>query len=167
MVNKLTLTFLILFSFLITIYPSKKEKTNLFDYCFSLEKLLVRNSVEKSRNVSKKFKNFAKDISSFGINNTKGALANKIIDQYKNSKKFFIITFVPNQFYCLAGYFIEEFNPGTFQSVFYHESKKRINEYIDIKKETDEFIKEINSDYKSIKKGADEFIRDINLKECF
>ena len=163
MFNKLTLTFLIIFSFLITtIYPSKKEKTNLFDYCFSLEKLLVRNSVEKSQNVSKNVKNLAKDISSLGINNTKGALANKVIDQYKNSKKSYIINFVPNQFYCLAGYFIEKVNPGIFQSIFYKESKKRINEYINLKKETDEFIKDINSEYKSLKKEANEFIQDIN-----
>ena len=152
MLNKLTLTFLILSCFFITIYPSKKENTNLFDYCFSLEKLLARNSVEKSKNLSKKFKNYAKDISSFGINNTKGILANKIINQYKNSKKFFVITIIPNRFYCLAGYIIEDLNPGTFQSIFYEKSKKRINEYKSIKKEANELIEGINSEYKSIKK---------------
>ena len=35
---------------------------------------------------------------------TKGTFANMIIDQYKNSKNLFIISFFPNKIYCLAGY---------------------------------------------------------------
>ena len=152
MFKKLLLTFFLLFSSFITIYPSKKENTNLIDYCYSLEKILSRNSVEKSKNVSKKYKTFAKDITLFSTKKTKGALVNKMINQYKTSKKSFIITFVPNKFYCLAGYWIEEVNPGTFQSIFYEKSKQRINQYKDMKKEVDDFIKDINSEYKSIKK---------------
>ena len=152
MFKNLILTFFLVFSSLITIYPSKKENTNLIDYCYSLEKILSRNSVEKSKNVSKKYKNFAKDITSFGTNKTKGKLVNKMINQYKTSKNSFINTFLPNEFYCLAGYWIEEVNPGTFQSIFYEKSKERINQYKDIKKEVDDFIKDINSEYKSIKK---------------
>ena len=152
MFKKFTLTFFLIFSSFITIYPSKKENTNLIDYCFSLEKVLFRNSLEKSNNLSKNFKTFSKDISLFGIDKTKGALVNKIIDQYKTSKKLFIVTIVPNQFYCLGGYWIEELNPGTFQSIFYEKSKQRINQYKDIKKEADKLIKGINSEYKSIKK---------------
>ena len=152
MLKKLLLTFFLIFISFITIYPSKKENTNLIEYCFSLEKVLFKNSLEKSKNISRKFKTFAKDITLFGANKTKGALVNKIIDQYKASKKLFIITIVPNQFYCLAGYWIEKINPGTFQSIFYEKSKQRINEFKDIKKESDEFIKDFNLDYKYIKK---------------
>ena len=152
MYKKLLLTFIFLFSSYITIYPSKKENTNLFDYCYSFEKILSRNSVGKSRDFLKKSNPYAKDITLFGINKTKGALAHKIIDQYKNSKKIFIVTFIPNQFYCLAGYWIEEIKPGTFKSIFIETSKKKINEYKNIKKEVDSFIKDINSEYKSIKK---------------
>ena len=123
----------------------------MFNYCYSLEKIISINSVDKSKNLSNEFKPFAKDISLFGSNKSKGALANKIIDQYKNSKKLFIITFVPNQIYCLAGYWIEMLNPGTFKSIFYEKSKQKINEYQKIKKEVDEFIKNINSENKSIK----------------
>jgi len=47
--------------------------------------------LEKSNNLSNNFKPFAKDITLFGTKKTKGTLANKIIDQYKNSKKLFII----------------------------------------------------------------------------
>ena len=152
MYKKLLFTFFLLFSSLITIYPSKKEDTNLFEYCYSFEKILSRNSIDKSKNLSKKFKPFAKDISLFGTNKTKGSLVSKIIDQYKTSKKLFILTFVPNQIYCLTGYWIEEVNPGTFKSIFYEKSKQKINEYKDIQKDVDTFIKDINSEYKSIKK---------------
>ena len=152
MYKKLLFTFFLIFGPLITFYPSKKEDTNLFDYCYSFEKILSRNSIEKSKNLSNKFKPFAKDITLFGTNKTKGSLANKIINQYKASKKLFIITFVPNQIYCLAGYWIEEVNPGTFKSIFYEKSKEKINEYKDIKIEVDKFINDINSEYKSIKK---------------
>ena len=124
----------------------------MLDYCYSLEKILSRNSLEKSKNLTKKYENFAKDITLFGINKTKGALVNKIIDQYKTSKKSFIITSVPNEFYCFAGYWIEKVNPGTFQNILYEKSKQKINQYNNIKIEVDEFIKEINSEYKSIKK---------------
>ena len=156
MYKKLLLTFFILFSSFITIYPSKKENTNLWDYCYSFEKIISRNSLEKSKNLSKNFQSFAKDLTLFGTNKTRGALANKIIDKYKNSKKIYIITFLPNQIICLAGYWIEEINPGTFESIIYEKSKQKINEYKDIKKEVDEFINDINSEYKSIRKGIND-----------
>ena len=151
MFKNLLLIVFLLFSSFIIIYPSAKENTNLIAYCYSLEKILFRNSVEKSRNLSKKYKTFAKDITVFGANKTKGALINKIIEEYKTSKKSFIITLVPNQFYCLAGYWIEEVNPGTFQSVLYEKSKQKIKQYEDIKKEVDEFFDDIDSEYQSIK----------------
>ena len=88
-------------------------------------------------------------------------VANKIIDQFKNSKKLFIVTFVPNQIYCLAGYWIEVANPGKFESIFYEKSKQKINEYKNIKKEVDEFIKDINLEYKSIKKEINDFFQKI------
>ena len=157
MFKKFILTSFLLFSSLITIYPSKKENTNFFDYCYSLEKIISRNTLEKSKNLSKNFKSLAKDITLFGTNKTKGTFAKKIIDQYKNSKKLFIITVVPNQIYCLAGYWIEEVSPGKFESIFYEKTKQKINEYKKTKKEVDEFIKEINLEYKSIKKEINEF----------
>ena len=157
MFKKLLFTSFLLFSSLITIYPSKKEKTNFFDYCYALEKIISRNSVETSKNLSKKFKPLAKDITLFGTNKTKGNLANKIIDQYKNSEKLLIITLVPNQIYCLAGYWIEVAYPGKFESILYNKSKQKINEFKNIKKEVDDFIKDINLEYKSIKKEIDEF----------
>ena len=152
MFKKLLLTFFLLLSSFITIYPSNREDTELFDYCYSLEKILSRNAVERSRNLSNNVLPFINDITLLGTNKTKGALANKLIDQYKNSKDLFIITFVPNKIYCLTGYWIEKINPGTFESIFYEKSKQKINEYKVIKKEVDEFINDINSEYKLIKK---------------
>ena len=157
MFKNLLLTFFLFFSALLAIYPSKKENTYLIDYCHSFEKILSRNSLEKNKNVSQNYNNFLKDISIYGTNKTKGALVNKIINQYKNSKKSKIINFVPNKFYCLTGYWIEFVNPGTFQSIFFKQSKQKINEYKNTKKEIDEFIKDINSEYKSIKKEVNKF----------
>ena len=159
MFKKFLFTSFLLLSSLITIYPSKKENTNFFDYCYSLEKIIGRNTLEKSKNLSKNFKSLAKDITLFGTNKTKGTFASKIIDQYKNSKNLFIITVVPNQIYCLAGYWIEEVSPGKFESIFYEKTKQKVNEYKNTKKEVDKFIKEINLEYKSIKKEINDFFR--------
>ena len=157
MFKKFLLTSVLLLSSLIIIYPSKKENNNFLDYCYSLEKIIFRNTVEKSKNLPKNFRSLAKDITLFGTNKTKGTFASQMIDQYKNSKKLFIINFVPNQIYCLAGYWIEEVSPGKFESIFYEKTKQKINEYKNTKKEVDKFIKEINLEYKSIKKEINDF----------
>ena len=157
MFKKFILTSFLLLSYFITIYPSKKENTNFWDYCYSLEKIISRNTVEQNNNLSKNFRSLVKDIALFGTKKTKGTFANKIIDQYKNSKKLFIINFVPNKIYCLAGYWIEEVSPGKFESIFYQKTKQKINEYKNTKKEVDEFIKGINLEYKSIKKEINDF----------
>ena len=86
MFKKLIFTFCLFFSSLITFYPSKKENTDLLDYCYSFEKIITRNTIEKSKNVSKKFRILQKILLYMGIKNQR-ALANKIIDQYKISKK--------------------------------------------------------------------------------
>ena len=157
MFKNLLLTFFLLFSSIITILPSKKENTNLTDYCYSLEKILSRNSLKKSKNIQSKYKSFAKDITLFGTSKTKGEFVNKIINQYKTSRKSFAIVLVPNKIYCLGGYWIEAVNPGTFQSIFYKKSKEEINKYKNIKKEVDVFIRDINSEYKSIEKEIKDF----------
>ncbi len=157
MFKKFLLTSFLLFSSLITIYPSKKENTKIFDYCYSLEKIISRNVLQKSKNISKNFSPLAQDITLFGTNKTKGTFANKIINQYKNSKKIFIVNFVPTQIYCLAGYWIEFAKPGKFESIFYQKSKQKINEYKNRIQGVEEFIREINIEYKSIKKDINEF----------
>jgi len=157
MFKKFLFTSFLILSSLITIYPSKKENTHVLDYCYSLEKIISRNTVEKNKNLSNNSRPLAKDIVLFGTKKTKGTLANKIIDQYKNSKNLFIITFVPNKIYCLAGYWVEELSPGKFESIFFEKTKQKINEYKNTKKEVDKFIKGINLEYKSIKKEINDF----------
>ncbi|MBO6960053.1 MAG: carbon storage regulator CsrA [Prochlorococcus marinus CUG1438] len=157
MIKTLPLTLFLFLSSFIAIYPLRKENIGLINYCYSLEKILSKNSLEKNKNISKKYKTFANDITSFGTKKTKGALVNKMIDQYKASKKFFIINIVPNQIFCLAGYWIEELNPGTFHSFFYEISKEKINQYKNVKKEFDEFLNDINDEYKYIKKEINNF----------
>ena len=152
MLKKLLLTCLIPLGLFGLIYPTKKENIGLLDYCYSLEELLTSNSLEKRKNVSTKVISIAKDITKFGVNKTRGALVNKMIDQYKASRQIFIITFIPNKVYCFAGYWIEEIKPGTFEAVFYEKSREKIDELKDIKEEVDEFIKDINSEYKNIQK---------------
>ena len=51
------------------------------DYCYSLEKIISRNSLEKSKNITKQYKSLAKDITLLGTNKTTGVLVKKIIDQ--------------------------------------------------------------------------------------
>ena len=152
MQKKLILTTLLLLSLFSIIFPSQKENTKLFDYCFSLEKILSRNSIQKRRNKSEQFTSISKDISKFGISKTKGALINKLIDKYKTSKNSQILSLVPNYVYCYGGYWIETINPGTFESLFISKTKKTINEFKDLKDEVDEILNDINSEYKVIKK---------------
>ena len=84
MFKKFLFTSFLILSSLITIYPSKKENTYFLDYCYSLEKIISRNTVEKNKNLSNNFRPLSKDIALFGTKKTKGTFANKIIEQYKN-----------------------------------------------------------------------------------
>ena len=152
MFKKLLLTSFLLLSLIGAIYPSKKENTQLFNYCYSLEKLISRNSIQKRKNISIKVKSISNDIAKLGISKTKGDLINKLIDQYKLSKNSFIINLLPNNVYCFSGYWIEIGKPGTFESIFYMKSKKTIQEFKNLKDEADDFLNNINSEYKILKK---------------
>ena len=52
MFKKLLLTFFFIYWFFHNYLSFKKENTDLFDYCYSLEKIFIRNSVEKNKNLS-------------------------------------------------------------------------------------------------------------------
>ena len=151
MFKKLLLTSFLLLSVIGILYPSKKENTKLLDYCFPLEKILSRNSIQKSKNISGQFESVAKDIAKYGVNRTKGSLVRNILNRYKNSKDSLIINYIPNEIFCLVGYWIEKINPGTFESIFMEKSKNKLNEFKDLKEEVDELIKDINLEYEVIK----------------
>ena len=157
MFKNLILSSFLLFTLIGIIYPTKKENTKLFDYCYSLEKILSRNSIQKRKNVSLKVKSISKDIAKFGVSKTRGGLINKIIDQYKTSNDSLMIKLIPNKVYCLSGYWIEKVNPGTFESIVYSKSKKAIYEFKELKDEVEGVLNEINSEYKFIKKEFESF----------
>ncbi len=158
MFKKLTFIF---FLFLIAIgfyYPLKKENIETFNYCYSLEKLLLRNSFKRSEKASEKVKSISKNIAKFGISKTKGKLISQMINRYKTSKNSFIINLAPNEIYCLAGYWIEQLKPGTFESVLYLKGQESIDEFTELKDEVDKLIKNINSEYKDIKEEFNKFL---------
>ena len=152
MFKKLFLTSFLLISMIGVYYPSKKENTRIFDYCYSLEKILSRNSIKKRKNISEKVKSLAKDISKFGVNKTRGSLMNKMINQYKTSKNSLILNIIPNKIYCFSGYWVEKVMPGKFESVIYNKGKKKINELREFKEEVDGLMNNFNSEYKNIRK---------------
>ena len=152
MFRKIFLTSFLLISMIGVYYPSNRENTRIFDYCYSLEKILSRNSIKKRKNISEKVKSLTRDMSIFGVNKTKGSLINKIINQYKTSKNSFILNVIPNKVYCFSGYWVEKVIPGTFESVIYDVGKKKINEFREFKEEVDGLINNFNSEYKNIRK---------------
>ena len=160
MFKRLFFTSLLLISIIGIYYPSKIEKTELFDYCYSLEKILFRNSIQKRKNMKARVKSLSEKISRFGVNKTRGTLTYKMIDQYKSSKNSFLLNVIPNKFYCFAGYWVEKVMPGTFESIIYDKSKKTINEFKDFKHEVDLLINNINFEYQNIRKEFDSILKD-------
>ena len=152
MFRKLLLTSSLIFSLFSVIYPSKKENTQLLSYCYSLEKILVTNSIQERKNLSFRMKSVSKDFSKLGISKTRGAFINKMIDQYKNTNNNLLINIVPNQLYCFGGYWMENAKPGIFEKIIFEKSKTTINELKDIKDGLDSLINNIDSEYKTLKK---------------
>ena len=155
MFRKIFLISFLLISMIGVYYPSNRENTRIFDYCYSLEKILSRNSIKKRKNISEKVKSLTRDLSLFGVNKTKGSLINKIINQYKTSKNSFILNVIPNKIYCFSGYWVEKVIPGTFESVIYDKSKKTIEEFRELKEEVDGLINNFNSEYQNIRQELD------------
>ena len=86
MFKKVFLTSFLISSFVGFMYPSKGENTALFDYCYSLEKILSRNSLQSKNNFSSKVQLISSEIAKYGVNRSKGVLISTMIDQYKVSK---------------------------------------------------------------------------------
>ena len=157
MFKKLLVSSFFLIGLIGSLYPTEKENTRLFDYCFSLEKILVRNSLENRKNVSGEMKIISKALVSVGMDNSKGDFTKKIIDQYKTSEKSVLVSFVPTKIYCLSGYWIEKFRPGTFESIVYESSKERVEEFykeygIILRNDVNDLMNDFNQQYKTIKK---------------
>ena len=161
MFKKFTLITFLASSFFVSIYPTKKENIQIFNYCYALEKLITKNSIQSKKKLSEKFKSISKETLKIGINETRGDLINKIIDKYKKSKDPIIFNLVSNKIYCLGGYWLEIIKPGIFESIFYKESQKKINQFKELKDEVDLLINDMNSEYKIIK---EDLLKDINTE---
>ena len=147
MFKRLFLASLILLGFISVTYPSNKENTKLFDYCYSFENIISRNLIKKRKTLSGKVKSISNNISEFGVSKTKGALVKKIIEEYKTSNDSLVINLLPNEIYCLVAYWIERINPGKFESILFEKSQTKIRELKKFKEEVEILIKELNSDY--------------------
>jgi hypothetical protein len=158
MFKKILFPFLFIFIFFAIIYPTKQKNIELFNYCHSLEILLSSNSIQNRKNLSSQVRSNSKVVINFGISKTRGALINKIVNQYKSSRNSYILSFLPNNLICFAGYWIEFIKPGTFELFFFEKSKIKIKEFKDFKDDLDEFLNNINSEYKSIKKEFNSFL---------
>ena len=159
MFKKIFLSSFIVLSLFGVIYPTRKEGTKIFDYCYSLEKSLSRNSLKRRVNVSKGVESITKDVINLGLSQTRGSLLINAIDQYKKSKNLFILNLIPNQLYCLVGYWTEEFKPGIFESIILQKGKQKLNELKDIEDELDLFLRDVESEYKNFKKDYDRFFK--------
>tara|TARA_B100001250_G_scaffold178757_1_gene153650 strand:+ start:984 stop:1478 length:495 start_codon:yes stop_codon:yes gene_type:complete len=157
MFNKLFVTSFFFIGLIFSIYPTEKENTKLFDYCFSLEKILVNNSLTNRKNISGEIKIISNALVSVGMDNSRGDLTKEIIDQYKFSDESVLISFVPTKIYCLSGYWLEKFKPGTIESIVYESSKEKVRNFHDeygmiLQNDTNDLMNDFNQKYKKIKK---------------
>ncbi len=157
MFNKLLVSSFFFIGLIGSIYPTEKENTKLFDYCFSLENILIRNSLENKKKFSGELKIISKALVSIGMDNSSGDLTKQVIDQYKTSGESVLFSFVPTKIYCLSGYWIEKLRPGTFESIVYESSKEKVEELYDeyeviLKNDINDLIYDFNKQYKTIKK---------------
>ena len=139
------------------IYPTEKENTKFTDYCFSLEKIVAKNTFESKKNIDSSTRMIAKGLASFGIENSRGDLTKNVIDTFKIESDDFILKLIPTKIYCLGGYWIEKFKPGTFESIFYEVIEKVVEDtYTDLKEDVKDnvnnLINDLNKGYKNLQK---------------
>ncbi|MBO6971910.1 MAG: carbon storage regulator CsrA [Prochlorococcus marinus CUG1431] len=139
------------------IYPTEKENTNLTDYCFSLEKIVAKNTFDSTNKIDGTTKMIAKGVASFGVENSRGDLTTKIIETFKSESEDSFVKLIPTKIYCLGGYWIEKFQPGTFESIFYGAIQQVVKEtYSDLKEDIEDnvnnLINDLNKGYKSLQK---------------
>ena len=155
--KKLLIPSLFFISLFGLIYPTEKENTNLTDYCFALEKIMAKNTFESKNNIDGTTKMIAKGLASFGTENSRGDLTKNIIDTFKSESDNSLVKVIPTNIYCLGGYWIEKFQPGTFESIFYEVIEEVVEKIYadlkdDIKDNVKNLINDLNKGYKSIQK---------------
>ena len=123
MLKRLIFIFFISLNLFIIYYPTKRENIKIFNYCYALEKILSSNSISERESLSESTIMISSHLANLGVSKTKGKLIIKIISQYKTSKNNFLINILPNQIYCLAGYWIEKIDPGRIEEILFEKSK--------------------------------------------
>ena len=78
-------------------------------------------------------------------------------DNYKSESDNSLVKVIPTNIYCLGGYWIEKFQPGTFESIFYEVIEEVVEKIYadlkdDIKDNVKNLINDLNKGYKSIQK---------------
>ena len=162
--KKLLIPSVFIFCLFGLIYPTEKENTNLTDYCFSLEKIVAKNTLESKKNIDGTTKIMAKGLASFGMENSRGDLMKNIIFKFKSESDDSLVKLIPTKIYCLGGYWIEKFQPGTFESIFYEAIEEVVEEtYTDLKKDIKDnlnnLIDDFNKGYKSLQKEFNNIFR--------
>ena len=161
--KKLLIPSIFVISLVGLIYPTEKENTNLTDYCFSLEKIVAKNTFDSANKIDGTTKMIAKGIASFGVKNSRGDLTTNIIDTFKSESDNSFVKLIPTKIYCLGGYWIEKFQPGTFESMFYEAIEQVVEEsYDELKKDIEDnvnnFINDLNKGYKSLQEEFNQLI---------
>ena len=161
--KKLLIPSIFIISLFGLIYPTEKENTNLTDYCFSIEKIVVKNTFNSKYKIGGTTKMIAKGLASFGVKNSKGDLTTNIINKFKSESDNYFVRLIPTKIYCLGGYWIETFQPGTFESIFYEAIEKVVEEpYKDLEKDIkdnfDNLINDFNKGYKSLQEEFNKII---------
>ena len=158
--KKLLIPSIFIISLFGLIYPTEKENTNLTDYCFSLEKIVAKNTFESTKDIDGTTKMLAKGLVSYGMENSRGNLMTNIIDRYKSESDNYLLELIPTKIYCLGGYWIEKFQPGTFESIFFEAIEEVVEEtYTDLKEDikdnVNNLIEDFNEGYKYLQKEFD------------
>tara|TARA_A100001388_G_scaffold274992_1_gene259652 strand:- start:1492 stop:1983 length:492 start_codon:yes stop_codon:yes gene_type:complete len=139
------------------IYPTEKENTKFTDYCFSLEKIVAKNTLDSKKNIDGTTKIIVKGLASFGIENSRGELTKNVIDTFKLESDDFLLKLIPTKIYCLGGYWMEKFKPGIFELIFYEVIEEVVEETYanlkeDVKDNVNNLINDLNKGYKNLQK---------------
>ena len=80
-----------------------------------------------------------------------------IIVTFKSESDNSLAMLIPTKIYCLGGYWIEKFKPGTFESIFYETIQVVLEEtYTELKEDVEDnlnnLINDLDKGYKSLQK---------------
>ena len=122
--KKLFIPTVFLISLFGLIYPTEKENTNLTDYCFSLEKIVAKNTFDSTNKIDGTTKMIAKGVASFGVENSRGDLTTKIIETFKSESEDSFVKLIPTKYIVLVDIGLKSFNLVHLNQYFMKQLKK-------------------------------------------